>query len=112
MTKTHLHHQDHAVRRGVNAVAGTWYELESQLEPRENIYIENTGVSHDWSTAHVLKIRIFPAAASKDGQPQIALLAPGDSFSAKFAQEIKIAVSSDINDGSWTFIETENIIRK
>lgn len=110
--KTHLDHQDIAVNRGENAVAGTWYELDSQLATRENIYIENTGVSHDWETAHVLKIRIFPEAASKDGQPQIALLNPGDSFSARFAPEIRIAVSSDINDGSWTFIETDNIIRK
>lgn len=112
MAGTHLNFQDVKVQRGINAGADQWYEAVSNLSTREHIYIENTGVSHDWTTDHLLRIRFWQDNAAVTGAPQVALLAPGDSFEANFARETRIAVSSSVINGSWTLIESENIIRK
>jgi hypothetical protein len=112
MAGTHINFQDVKVQRSINVGANQWYEAVSQLSTREHIYIENTGVSHDWTTAHVLRIRFWQDNAAVTGEPQVALLAPGDSFEANFAAEVRIGLESSVVNGSWTLIESENIIRK
>jgi hypothetical protein len=110
MSGTHVNLQDSKVQRGTSNTG--WVEIESNVPTREHIYIENSGVNHDWTTDNVIYIRFPQQGDSVGGEEIVALLNPGDSFEANMSVDVRIAIRSSVNNGSWTFIESENIVRK
>jgi len=108
MAAIHENFEDVKVTLGIT-VAGEiddWVEVESILSVRTGIQIINTGVSADNETAHSLDVRFFQGTASVSGDPWFRLFA-GDSWYGDFAPEVRIAVRSNILNGTYTLIESE-----
>lgn len=104
--------QNVRVTLGAAVAIGAWVDLPAQLATREHIYIENSGVNQDWATAHVLFVRIYNLNDDPTGDPQIGLIAPGHAWEMDLSADRGIAVASSVIGGSYTLIESENIIRK
>lgn len=85
-----------------------WVELTSKLAARENIHIENTGVNGDGKTAHKLDILFLETGNAMAGYPHSILFA-GESIGGNYATEIRIAVRSDVENGTFTLLEFENV---
>lgn len=87
-----------------------WIELSSKLTTRENIHIENTGVNGDGKTDHKLDVRFLEPGNAMSGDPHSVLYA-GESIGGNYATEIRIAVRSDVEDGTYSLLEFENVIK-
>jgi hypothetical protein len=85
-----------------------WREIPSRLTTRENILLVNTGVNGDNATAHSLDVRYFQNNTAVTGNPHFRLFA-GDNIPGPLATEVRIAIRSNVLNGTCTLFEFENV---
>lgn len=110
MAGIHEDFEDVKITLGITGAGeiNQWREITPRLATRENIFLANTGVNRDSATAHSLDVRFFQNNTAVPGNPHLRLFA-GDHFSANFAEEVRIAIRSNVLNGTYTLIESENV---
>lgn len=114
---THINYQDLWPRAEIiNAGnAGSWLDFDDlniiEMDTREHVYIENTGVNYDGDTANILFLRLLKEGDAKNGDPHIALKV-GESWEANLASETNIAFFNATANSTFTLIQSQAIIRK